>query len=496
MDRTYISDDDNLEDFAVQELGGVTHYVKRNSSALTARDPADIPSDAGIPVISEDTKVRLAIRTSQACVPGAYVSNEALRPKPSQRQIAEIGLMRERQKNRAYVDDEPHRPIPAPVSEEEPIEDLQGRMHNLQKEANLKDDIENMQLKKAKRKRHTIIGVVVIIFLILAIAVGVGVGLSTSRKSGDNGPSTATETLVFDECYTSVNDDRSTRFMELRSIVISGYPDVAVAVDTVGGTARAAMCWLTHVDRYGVQAVEGSEVQVVQRFALACIYYSLAGAANEDTEKRLTLMSNWLSSRSVCEWDYVGCSQNDKTVTELHLEDLSLERPHLQELPLLSNLALLDLTNNAIFGQIPSGVFSLSKLTELRLEINPLNVEIAPELASLSQLQVLTFGDNFLSGTIPSHLFELSQLRKLHLGRNRLRGTIPDELNHASSLVELHIDSNQLTGTIPDLRNLSELSSLKIYYNSFDGTFPDISGCTNLGKLSKHPSHSFVIGID
>lgn len=478
MDRTYISDDDNVEDLAVQEYGGVTHSIERNSSALEARDPAATLYAAGIPVISEDTKVRLAIRTSQVCVPGAYVSNEALRPKPSQRQIAEIGLMRERQKNRAYVDDEPHRPVPAPVSEEKPIEDLQGRMHNFQKEADLKDDIENMQLKKAKRKRYAIIGVVVTIFLIVAIAVGVGVGLSTSR---DNAPSTAKETLSFDECYMRVNDDRSIRFMELRSIVISGYPDVAVAVDTVGGTARAALCWLTHLDKHGLQAIEGSEVQVVQRFALACIYYNLAGAANADTEKRLTLMSNWLSSRSVCEWDYVGCNQSDKTVAELHLENLSLEGAHLEELPLLSNLALLDLRNNMMFGQIPSGVFSLSKLTELRLENNPLNVEIASELTGLSQLQVLTFGDNFLTGTIPSRLFGLSQLRKLHLGRNRLRGTIPDEVNHASSLVELYIDANQLTGTIPDLHNLPELSLLKIHFNSFDGSFPDISSCTNLG---------------
>ena len=94
----------------------------------------------------------------------------------------------------------------------------------------------------------------------------------------------------------------------------------------------------------------------------------------------------------------------------------------------------LRLANNALSGEIPADLGSLSNLRYLFLANNALSGEIPPELGSLSNLQRLDLAGNQLSGEIPPELGSLSNLRYLFLANNALSGEIPPELGSLSNL--------------------------------------------------------------
>ena len=88
---------------------------------------------------------------------------------------------------------------------------------------------------------------------------------------------------------------------------------------------------------------------------------------------------NWLSYAPLGEW-YGVTTNDDGRVTTLYIND------------------------NALSGEIPAELGSLSNLTALSLRNNELSGEIPPELGSLSNLIELVLGDNDLSGCVPSSL--------------------------------------------------------------------------------------------
>ena len=73
----------------------------------------------------------------------------------------------------------------------------------------------------------------------------------------------------------------------------------------------------------------------------------------------------------------------------------------------------LRLANNALSGEIPAELGSLSNLRDLFLDGNALSGEIPPELGSLSNLSSLSLNNNQLSGEIPPELGSLSKLTSL-----------------------------------------------------------------------------------
>ena len=60
--------------------------------------------------------------------------------------------------------------------------------------------------------------------------------------------------------------------------------------------------------------------------------------------------------------------------------------------------------DNALSGEIPPELGSLSNLWSLELKDNDLSGEIPPELGSLSNLRALDLSGNELSGCVPSSL--------------------------------------------------------------------------------------------
>ncbi|PRP86677.1 putative leucine-rich repeat receptor-like protein kinase [Planoprotostelium fungivorum] len=161
----------------------------------------------------------------------------------------------------------------------------------------------------------------------------------------------------------------------------------------------------------------------------------------------------------------------------------------------LTSLAYVDLSDNALYGGIPSslGLSSLAYLSAfnnllnstiptslchtslqlLDLSDNLITGEIPPCVGQLSNLQALTLNSNDLYGTIPDSIYGLTQLEALQLGNNRLTGGITAELRNMTSLLTLELNDNQLTGNLPEFSSPHPtLVNIKLENNRFYGTLP------------------------
>ncbi len=158
--------------------------------------------------------------------------------------------------------------------------------------------------------------------------------------------------------------------------------------------------------------------------------------------------ANWLSDAPLGEWEGVT-TNNDGRVTELGLGENALSGEIPAELGSLSNLTWLDLRDNELSGEIPAELGSLSNLTRLDLSRNELSGETPAELGSLSNLTHLFLNANELSGEIPAELGSLSNLTHLFLNANELSGEIPAWLGSLSNLTHLLLGQNDFSGCVP-----------------------------------------------
>jgi len=139
------------------------------------------------------------------------------------------------------------------------------------------------------------------------------------------------------------------------------------------------------------------DILVLQRYAMATLYYSLAGHGWVDKDK-------WLSNDDVCEWQLVEACVG-KMVTEFDPYSNNLVGQIPVEITHIRMLELLDLTDNELYGPIPT------------------------EFGYLADLEILRLGGNLLTGTIPPQLGQLVGLHELYLHDNEFLGTsMPGEI--------------------------------------------------------------------
>ncbi|GLJ41218.1 hypothetical protein SUGI_0853240 [Cryptomeria japonica] len=189
---------------------------------------------------------------------------------------------------------------------------------------------------------------------------------------------------------------------------------------------------------------------------------------------------------------------------------------------LLPKIQVLGLSNNKLSGKIPSSITTCTLLRRLNLAKNGLEGDIPstmgyipPELAYLSNLHVLDLSENNLNGSIPPELEKLatgmvqsksskeqpmeekpSYYREeilvtnkendlvyvdsilllvtcIDLSGNQLSGNIPSEIGALSGLRILNISRNNLSGEIPHTLGMLELiESLDLSYNNLQGKIP------------------------
>ncbi|XVE80743.1 hypothetical protein DITRI_Ditri15bG0004800 [Diplodiscus trichospermus] len=158
-------------------------------------------------------------------------------------------------------------------------------------------------------------------------------------------------------------------------------------------------------------------------------------------------------------------------VLDLSSNALSGEIP--SNLGVLSSLLFFNMSRNHLFGSIPTSIGELNTTEVIDLSDNMLNGSIPSEIGGALSLKELRLQRNFLSGKIPTPIVNCSSLTTLILSRNNLSGSIPPAISNLSNLQHVDLSLNNLTGSLPkELANLSQLMSFNVSHNHLHGELP------------------------
>lgn len=119
-----------------------------------------------------------------------------------------------------------------------------------------------------------------------------------------------------------------------------------------------------------------------------------------------------------------------------------------------SGLVEVYLSNNGIFGTLPSPVPLLDRLTTLSIANNNLTGSLPDFATSLPELRTLDLSNqnekgNGFEGHISASISTIRFLSELNLAYNRLTSSIPPEISDLSQLRYLNLSSNELSKAIP-----------------------------------------------
>lgn len=438
-------------------------------------------------ILSEDTKIRLAVQCSlatAATLPGAYYhvdddgsvddergigggtrrsaatslfNNESLiRPKPSQFELART-FQRAYEAQQDALRHNEHGIRSSPLPDLSPLDAFPAQivacghetMVHFQQGVAVEEEENERLLKKRKRQTvRTLVASAVFVIVIAGAVFGITFGIadsshknatSTNAPDSDREHKISAASFSVDQCYNTTllekGDAASERHSKFRLQMISQYPNITSLIDVPYSKENIALCWLSFVDQFQQVSEDEVGLELAQRFVLAILYFCFQGIPTNDLlgDDNMFLVGKWLSDVHVCDWDFVECSDSSpKIITGLKIGAMDLA------------------------GRIPSEVAMISTLTSLRCDNNAFTGEVPSEIWTLTQLELLFLGNNFLNGTISKELGNLQQLTDLSL-------------------------ANQLSGTVPDLRSLSKLTYLELSSQSLVGPFPNIQGLTGLG---------------
>ncbi|KAJ0087261.1 hypothetical protein Patl1_07532 [Pistacia atlantica] len=154
------------------------------------------------------------------------------------------------------------------------------------------------------------------------------------------------------------------------------------------------------------------------------------------------------------------------------------------DLSMLKNLEILDLSSNGFRGRFPSWVANLTGLVSLGVGSNNYDEgEIPATIGNLKNLTWLFLADCNLKGEIPESVFELKELDTLDISVNAISGTISRSVSNLRQLSKIEAFGNNLTGEIPrELAELTLLREIDISNNQMSGELPE--GFGNLKNLT------------
>ncbi|CAB9529592.1 leucine Rich Repeat [Seminavis robusta] len=197
------------------------------------------------------------------------------------------------------------------------------------------------------------------------------------------------------------------------------------------------------------------------------------------TIKHVNITSaKWLSyGIPECEWFSLG-SLNSKEVCN---EDGSFRNLHI-------------LQNNLV-GTLPEELMLMTSLQSLKLARGQIGSTIFTQIGQMTQLTNLRLFSLDLTGTIPSEVGLLSNtLEGLSLLDNQLTGSLPEQLWQLSHLKTIIVGRNSFGGSIAsDIGyRMPKIQTVMLDRNQFSGVIPSSLGlCTNL-KVADFDGNPFI----
>ena len=244
----------------------------------------------------------------------------------------------------------------------------------------------------------------------LAMAMGIAFAVHlTSSKAGDGDDANigSSGSAVF----SSIDDQRRNNIYNLLGS-ISGE----ALRDSSSDQFRAAH-WITDRDEMQLKA---DDPYLAQRYALAVVYYALnldqhfadGGGGGEE---------RWLDFSSECDWAGIRCNDDD-FVTEIHLGK-SYVLVWIFIYPGTFRLIHFSLTT-----AIPMMGLFLQKTVNMRVKNSKtkpgLSGTIPNEISVLSELHIVDLRNNQIYGKVNDRFGSLSNLHQLLLDNNALSGTV------------------------------------------------------------------------
>ncbi|XP_071738685.1 receptor kinase-like protein Xa21 [Rutidosis leptorrhynchoides] len=220
-------------------------------------------------------------------------------------------------------------------------------------------------------------------------------------------------------------------------------------------------------------------------------------------------LCNIFESREANEIKSIDSLNNCSKLEILIMRNCNFKGALLRSIGNLSDhLAILDLSENKLYGNLSSSIGNLVGLTHLAY--NRLTGKISSTIGKLQKLQFVVFNDNQFLGPIPDTIGNWSMINRLGIDSNELEGIIPLSLGNCYRLKVLYRDNNRLSGNIPkqllqlsslsigvdlshnnlsgslpsEIGDLKMLSFLKLSHNDLSGNIPSsLSGCSSLSYL-------------
>jgi Leucine-rich repeat (LRR) protein len=300
-----------------------------------------------------------------------------------------------------------------------------------------------------------------ILLIAIGIAAGVGIGIAVGEDDQADPTIESTSAPTGAPSEAVPIDPNQKQAYDLLCPLIANCESL-LDLETPQGTAFK---WLTESELNVTD-----DLRIIQRYALATLYYSTNGDLWTDN-------SDWVTDADECLWfsssSYSQRCSTDNELLVLSLNDNNLqgELPH--EISLLTTLTSISIRNPrdntpSLTGGIPSGVISLSALSSLVISGNSFEGPIPSEIGKLSRLQQLDLSFNSLQGDIPGSFSLLIEITFLDLSGNLL-GSIPsDVFSSLSMLKEINLEANNFTAIPDSISSLSSLEKLNLKQNSLE----------------------------
>jgi hypothetical protein len=170
-----------------------------------------------------------------------------------------------------------------------------------------------------------------------------------------------------------------------------------------------AMAWLVYFDPAKVDPSTYSTFH--QRYTLATLYFATDG---DDW----IFNARWMTEAQECSWLDICCN-NDFAVTDIQLGTLK------ELASLLFSLFFFSQTKFSVDNSFVVG--------------NSLNGTIPDEIHLLQDLLLLDLSQNYLEGSIPKAIVDLPSLEVFRSNTNSLSGPIPDNLGVLSTIREFSV---------------------------------------------------------